>query len=862
MTALSKNADHHDALVEYLLGRISMFQRVQFWLKGENIQNFGDSLTRVFLDRLFLPISESCGIIHLVGSCIDDMWVEPGLAAFAGVKPSFWGCGVRTLDGLKSSNREQIKIYAVRGPISAKMLGLEGRVPIGDSALVLPAIYRPIMLSEYRNKSICIPHFNDDRSDQEILSRSGCDLIARPNIGPELADIYRLIDIIASAKFVLSSSLHGAIAAAAYGTPFCFWDAGIPTDLPLKWDDFAASANFEGSFSKNITEGQYTYDQSIRPHIRLPKIAPLAKHAPFAVQPSAYLKLLAYDEGKEDADEVSAKELSSDLSENLAKIATSETWFREESKKQEDVEAQRTYLSQAIDRIVTTFNSRDRFQNGRIQKAQFYRKSKRDRNLIEKSGLFDEAWYRKTYADIKDKSLDTIKHYVHFGRFEGRNPSANFDTGFYLSENLDVLASGMNPLVHYIKFGKSEGRQPVSKKGPCSTCEAPVLEHNSAEVHESSSKLPRWPKKDVEDPKQNMDAWYARKPNMRLGSVRSEGGRSSISSGDGELWVEAKIRGGEKLNLSPNIETFLPMLMLIASERDVALEINAALDDAYFASLKYGFAPFICSLYGTRPPTIIRNGSKQITSVPVGASGLLFSAGVDSFYSLEKLGRELQPDFLINIHAGAHDDNRAAWKFRLENITAISEQLNIPIIEIDTNFHIHYPKAHVHCATIRNIAACLALAPTISTFYYSSAIAYEDISFKTAREHGIHFIDHAAIANILPPGIRAIELGYDASRSEKTKHIAISYLADKHLDVCTNQPYQAGKDANMPINCGRCSKCIRTIATLHHLGELDKFSGVFDLSTWNISKKKSLAVLESSHEPLDQDVLEFFKDAI
>ncbi|EKS28240.1 polysaccharide pyruvyl transferase family protein [Afipia felis] len=272
-----------------------MFNRVQFWLKGQDTQNFGDALARIFFDKIFLPIGAHGGAVFLVGSVVDDMWIEPSLAAYAGAKPSFWGCGIRSLEGLKPSNREQIEIFAVRGPISARKLGVERQVPMGDSALILPAIYRPKKRLDFKGESICIPHFNDTRPDSDLLSVSGCDRIVRPNIGTDPANVYDLIDIIASADFVLSSSLHGAIVAAAYQRPFAFWDSGEAIDVPLKWEDFAASVGCSARFAKTKEEGRKIFDRTIMPYYEPPRVTALLERAPFVVRPEAYINAYMYE---------------------------------------------------------------------------------------------------------------------------------------------------------------------------------------------------------------------------------------------------------------------------------------------------------------------------------------------------------------------------------------------------------------------------------------------------------------------------------------------------------------------------------------------------------------------------------------
>jgi len=80
---------------------------------------------------------------------------------------------------------------------------------------------------------------------------------------------------------------------------------------------------------------------------------------------------------------------------------------------------------------------------------------------IKKSGLFDSKYYLFTYEDVRSHDIDPIKHYIHFGAKEGRNPCRNFDTNFYLETYRDVKKSNLNPFVHYILFGKNENRKTV-----------------------------------------------------------------------------------------------------------------------------------------------------------------------------------------------------------------------------------------------------------------------------------------------------------------------------------------------------------------------------------------------------------------
>ena len=117
---------------------------------------------------------------------------------------------------------------------------------------------------------------------------------------------------------------------------------------------------------------------------------------------------------------------------------------------------------------------------------------RRWRRIIERSGLFDERFYRSRAADLAPDG-DPLDHYLRTGWRElnpnqlfesswyvrtyasvlkpvdnplvdfignspARNPGPYFDAARYLEEYTDVAASGANPLTHYLRFGRHEGR--------------------------------------------------------------------------------------------------------------------------------------------------------------------------------------------------------------------------------------------------------------------------------------------------------------------------------------------------------------------------------------------------------------------
>lgn len=75
---------------------------------------------------------------------------------------------------------------------------------------------------------------------------------------------------------------------------------------------------------------------------------------------------------------------------------------------------------------------------------------------VEQSGLFDEAWYRKTYLLGREEVMPPVVHFLRFGVAKGYRPNKEFSPLHYLSEHPHVARDGMHPLLHHIRSGKTK----------------------------------------------------------------------------------------------------------------------------------------------------------------------------------------------------------------------------------------------------------------------------------------------------------------------------------------------------------------------------------------------------------------------
>ena len=78
--------------------------------------------------------------------------------------------------------------------------------------------------------------------------------------------------------------------------------------------------------------------------------------------------------------------------------------------------------------------------------------------LLRRSGLFYEDWYRARYMGGDSPFKDPILHYLEIGHDMGAQPNPFFDGSHYLLRNSDVADAGMNPFVHYVMTGRDQTR--------------------------------------------------------------------------------------------------------------------------------------------------------------------------------------------------------------------------------------------------------------------------------------------------------------------------------------------------------------------------------------------------------------------
>lgn len=214
-----------------------------------------------------------------------------------------------------------------------------------------------------------------------------------------------------------------------------------------------------------------------------------------------------------------------------------------------------------------------------------------------------------------------------------------------------------------------------------------------------------------------------------------------------------------------------------------------------------------------------------------GAVGAGLSCGTDSLYTVASYSKTAFPRqnlthlcFLDSFGDGCDAKILARENCRAARSARFCAENGFEFVRIRSNVHLFSPQRPRYFS-ILNPAKAMALLRLFSSYYSSSGFAVSEF-YLTERDlaHAEPFF----LAMLSAGALRFYCTGSEVTRFEKTKALVAFPPSFKFLDVCM---YEAK-------NCGHCIKCLRTLYTLDVLGELDRYSAVFDLDDYrkNISR--------------------------
>jgi hypothetical protein len=267
------------------------------WRNNKELLNLGEHFTTLLVHYFgyetqhYDDIRERCGLkdfkfcLMVIGSELHkeqiDALVVPEVHVWGqgkGVSGEYYDFDIHNMPYSK-----KVKIFAVRGPYTARQLKLDPTIPQGDPAFLLPYLF-PIQTSLGDGKIRYIPHHRNRCSIEEKLNLIGADEFVDIMIRRDL--LFKTLRKITSSKFILTNSLHCAIICHSYSIP---WALSLvdneELNMPDKWRDVFEFIGIYGNFAtvKNYKEG-YQWWNDVAKNAKIPSLYPLINSFPYPIR--------------------------------------------------------------------------------------------------------------------------------------------------------------------------------------------------------------------------------------------------------------------------------------------------------------------------------------------------------------------------------------------------------------------------------------------------------------------------------------------------------------------------------------------------------------------------------------------------
>ncbi|WP_427160720.1 polysaccharide pyruvyl transferase family protein [Aliinostoc sp. HNIBRCY26] len=198
--------------------------------------NFGDQLNNWLWDELIpgvLDNDESSAFIG-IGTLLNDRLSQRTNNARLRV---VFGAGVGYGQGTLQLD-DSYKIYCVRGPLSAKTLGIDSQFALTDGAILIRKIYNYDNIKKSYKYSY-IPHLKTAGEGWRLV----CERLGFGYIDPHWPR-EKVLSCISQSEVILAEAMHGAIIADAFRIP---WIPVVShsTVLLSKWQDWCQSIDVE-----------------------------------------------------------------------------------------------------------------------------------------------------------------------------------------------------------------------------------------------------------------------------------------------------------------------------------------------------------------------------------------------------------------------------------------------------------------------------------------------------------------------------------------------------------------------------------------------------------------------------------------
>lgn len=300
-----------------------------------------------------------------------------------------------------------------------------------------------------------------------------------------------------------------------------------------------------------------------------------------------------------------------------------------------------------------------------------------------------------------------------------------------------------------------------------------------------------------------------------------------------------------------NADGFLLLALMVAIQSHQDIKVEAPVSRKFLFNLNNYVIPLFTKIIPNGQTIRIEANEISTTVFDARGVGCGCSMGVDSLSALythldEGVINGYRVTHLATFNSGHFGDvdqkgAEAAFYKEIKELRPLSVELGLPIVAINTNLNEFFWGSpfmtHLSRLIPSTISCVFALQKLFGKYVFASSNSIDE--FKIIPFD--HVITEAALVPVLSTeNVEVILSCATMTRVEKTDFIRSNPLTSRYLNVCWADPAAYGfkhnrkyLDDRTKMNCGWCSKCLRTLYTLELLGEdIGKYGDIFDLDKY------------------------------
>ena len=301
-----------------------------------------------------------------------------------------------------------------------------------------------------------------------------------------------------------------------------------------------------------------------------------------------------------------------------------------------------------------------------------------------------------------------------------------------------------------------------------------------------------------------------------------------------ELWLKVNSKYAEYL-CDERADAQLIAVLHYAIKNGHDIEIETPITESLLFNIENYLIPALIENNPTFHRIKIKASTDNAQLPSAHAVGTGISCGVDSLHVLAEHTKSKYKSHNITHltfnNVGSHglgEKGRELYHKRLKKPRDFANEFGFSFVESDSNLTDVIDQSHFKTHTYSSMFPIFCLQKLYSKYYYaSSGYRFQEFNLKDKPESSCGSYELLSLQVFSTPQLRIYSEGMGLTRLDKMASVVKYAPAWKYLNVCL-----VNED-----NCGKCEKCVRTLLGIDAIGDLDRFSDVFDIDYYRKHKK-------------------------